>query len=146
MHRIARRETCRQIKKTDFRPPELPPVPNPVNPPADAENWLWRHHDVNDGVNNHENKPDEFDPVPAPLTADVTSANPLEVDVFNSIRSPYSYLVINRLAYLQSNLENSVFFFFSAPLPVGLASAGLRRTMPPRRCAMSGLYPREAFT
>ena len=62
----------------------------------------------NDGVNNHQNKPDEFDPIPAPLTADVTSANPLEVDVFDSIRSPYSYLVINRLAYLQSNYNCTV--------------------------------------
>jgi len=94
--------------KRDFRPPEMPPVPNPVNPPPDANNWLWRHHDVNNGVNNHENKPDEFDPIPAPQTENVTSDNPLVVDVCDSIRSPYSYLVINRLAYLQSNYNCKV--------------------------------------
>ena len=55
-------------KKHSFKVPEMPPVPNPVNPEATADNWLWRHHDVNNGVNNHENKPDEFDPIPAPLT------------------------------------------------------------------------------
>ncbi len=95
-------------EKHSFKPPELPPVPNPVNPPADANNWLWRHHNVNNGVNDHEHKPDEFDPIPAPLTANVTSDNPLVVDVFDSIRSPYSYLVINRLAYLQSNYNCKV--------------------------------------
>jgi len=97
-----------KTNKKDFRPPEMPPVPNPVNPPPDANNWLWRHHDINDGVSNHKNKPDEFDPIPAPLTENVTSDNPLEVDVFDSIRSPYSYLVINRLAYLQSNYNCKV--------------------------------------
>jgi hypothetical protein len=84
--------------KKDFKPPQLPPVPNPVNPPPDAQNWLWRHHDVNDGVNNHQNKPDEFDPIPAPLTANVTLDNPLEVDVCDSVRSPYSYLVHRKAA------------------------------------------------
>ena len=95
-------------EKHSFKPPQLPPVPNPVNPAPTADNWLWRHHDVNDGVNNHENKPDEFDPIPTPQTENVTPDNPLVVDVCDSIRSPYSYLVINRLAYLQSNYNCKV--------------------------------------
>ncbi|CAB5083129.1 hypothetical protein D3OALGA1CA_364 [Olavius algarvensis associated proteobacterium Delta 3] len=95
-------------KKSDFRPPEMPPVPNPVNPTPTADNWLWRHHDVNDGIHNHENMPDEFDPIPAPLRENVTPESPLEVEIFDSIRSPYSYLVVNRLAYLQSNYNCKV--------------------------------------
>jgi hypothetical protein len=69
----------------------------------ECQQRLWRHHDVNYGVDDHQNKTDEFDPVPAPLAANVTPENPLEIDVFDSVRNPYSYLVINRLAYLQSN-------------------------------------------
>jgi 2-hydroxychromene-2-carboxylate isomerase len=104
----SKKEKIMTKEKHSFKPPQLPPVPNPVNPPPTADNWLWRHHDVNNGVNNHENKPDEFDPIPPPQTENVTPENPLLVDVCDSIRSPYSYLVINRLAYLQSNYNCKV--------------------------------------
>ena len=41
-------------------------------------------------------------PFPATLREQVSEENPLEVDVFYSMRSPYSYLSLFRLAYLHS--------------------------------------------
>lgn len=108
--------------KHDFIVPELPPPPSPVKDPPTAQNWMWRHH--NDYVNNIENRPDEFDPYPPePLTDPVTSENPLRVDVCDSIRSCYSYLVVDRLAYLRSNYNVEV--AFHVIFPVAVNSPGL---------------------
>jgi 2-hydroxychromene-2-carboxylate isomerase len=95
------------MTKHDFTAPDLPPPPSPVKDPPNAKNWQWRHHD--DGVDNWESRPDEFKPYPPePLTDPVTSENPLQVDLVDSIRSPYSYLVVDRLAYLRSNYNVDV--------------------------------------
>lgn len=82
--------------------PELPPIPDvkssiPENP------WTVRHWD--DGY--HE--PEEALPAPKLDGKNVvTEENPLEVDVFYSMRSPYSYLSLYRLAYLNSNYNVNV--------------------------------------
>ncbi len=103
--------------KNGFKVPDLPPPPSPVKDPPTAQNWMWRHH--NDYVNNIENRPDEFDPYPPePLTDPVTSENPLRVDVCDSIRSCYSYLVVDRLAYLRSNYNVDVAFHVIFPVAV----------------------------
>ena len=108
--------------KQDFTAPELPPPPSPVKNPPTAQNWQWRHHD--DRVDNFESRPDEFDPYPPePLTDPVTSENPLRVDVSDSIRSPYSYLVVDRLVYMRSNYNVDVAIHII--FPVAVNSPGL---------------------
>lgn len=103
--------------KHDFRVPDLPPVPSPVKDPPTAQNWQWRHHD--DGVDNYESRPDEFDPYPPPVRTDpVTPDNPLVVDVVDSVRSPYSYLVVDRLTYLRSNFNVDVNMHVIFPVAV----------------------------
>jgi 2-hydroxychromene-2-carboxylate isomerase len=82
--------------------PDMPPIPDvksslPENP------WTMRHWD--DGYH----KPKEALPVPKRSGKDVvTEENPLKIDVFYSMRSPYSYLSLFRLAYLNSNYNVDV--------------------------------------
>ena len=75
--------------------PELPPVPDVVNPPPPPDNWNWSR--FNDDIHPQE-KP--YDP---PLSAIVTEENPLQASVCWSMRSPYSYLSLQRLVWLNSN-------------------------------------------
>ena len=82
--------------------PDLPPIPDVTTTWPD-DNWAWEHWD--DGY--HE--PKKKLPVPLSAVKDViTEENPLEIDVFYSMRSPYSYLVLYRLAYLHSNYNVDV--------------------------------------
>ena len=46
--------------------------------------------------------------MPAPLTDVVTPESPLEIDVFYSMRSPYSYLSLQRYTWLNSNFNVDV--------------------------------------
>ena len=102
-------------KKTDFVVPELPPVPDIVNPHDHSGNWLWRHYDdYQDSYRNH----DDLEPPPVPNTEVVTAENPLAVHVADSIRSPYSYLVVPRLAYLQSQYNCTVEMHVVFPLAI----------------------------
>ena len=91
--------------KKKFVVPELPEVPDPVNTKQHVGNWLWRHYD--DHYDSYRNRK-ELERPQKPLTDPVTSENPLKVDVCDSIRSPYSYFVVDRLAYLQSNFNCNV--------------------------------------
>jgi 2-hydroxychromene-2-carboxylate isomerase len=79
--------------------PDLPPVPDvtTLDPPKD--NWVWSHFD-----NGHHKVND----LPAPQTKVVSEEDPLDVSVFYSMRSPYSYLSLFRLAYLHSNYNVNV--------------------------------------
>jgi 2-hydroxychromene-2-carboxylate isomerase len=82
--------------------PDMPPIPDVVTPPP-TDTWTLRHWD--EGF--HE--PQEQ--LPAQLKGYnnvVTEETPLEVDVFYSMRSPYSYLALYRLAYLHSNYNVNV--------------------------------------
>jgi len=74
--------------------PDMPPIPDVTTPNPPKDNWDWTHHD--DGY--HEPRK----PFPATVREQVSEENPLEVDVFYSMRSPYSFLSLFRLAYLHS--------------------------------------------
>ena len=58
-------------------------------------NWAFEHY-------NDDTHPPKK-PMPAPMTANVNAENPIPVQVFWSMRSPYSYLALDRLLYLASN-------------------------------------------
>ena len=104
-------------ERKNFKAPELPPPPSPVKDPPTAQNWMWRHHD--DRVDNFKSRPKEFEPYPPePLTDPVTSGKPLKVNVCDSIRSPYSYLVVDRLVYLRSNYNVDVTIHVIFPVAV----------------------------
>jgi hypothetical protein len=81
--------------------PELPPMPVTDDPEHNPNAFLWTH--FNDNI-----YPPKVQGVPAPRTRIVTEDDPLEVDVFWSMRSPYSYLALNRLVWLNSNYNVNV--------------------------------------
>ena len=81
--------------------PDLPPMPVTDDPGMNQNAFLWTHFD--DNV-----YPPRVQGVPELRTRIVTESDPLEVDVFWSMRSPYSYLVLNRLVYLNSNYNVNV--------------------------------------
>lgn len=80
--------------------PEMPPIPDvtTLDPPKNC--WTWQH-------DNWEWKAPREE-LPPPRREVVTEENPIEVDVFYSMRSPYSYLALFRLAYLHSNYNVNV--------------------------------------
>ena len=80
--------------------PELPPVPDATNPPPFKDNWLWKYYD------DHMRPPRATRP--GPKTDIVNEANPLEADVCWSMRSPYSYLTLHRLVWLNSNYNVNI--------------------------------------
>jgi 2-hydroxychromene-2-carboxylate isomerase len=80
--------------------PELPPIPDAENPPPPKDNWQLAHY-------NDDQHPPDLPPTP-PLIAIVTEENPLEADVCWSMRSPYSYLVMQRLTWLNSNYNVNI--------------------------------------
>ena len=82
-----------------FPVPEMPPVPTKAEPNSHQGNWLWTHYDSTD--HNYKNE-DSLEPMTAPQTDIITQEDPLEVDVFYSMRSPYSWLSLHRLTWLNS--------------------------------------------
>ncbi|QEY31003.1 hypothetical protein EVJ50_00770 [Synechococcus sp. RSCCF101] len=81
--------------------PDLPPMPVTDDPQMNPEAFLWTHF--------HDNiYPPQKSGVPTPRTRIVTENDPLEVDVYWSMRSPYSYLALQRLVYLNSNYNVNV--------------------------------------
>ena len=85
--------------------PAMPPIATSMEPESHMGNWLWRHYDNYE--NSYRNQ-DSLEPYPPPLTDVVTSQNPLQVDAFYSMRSPYSYLILQRLTWLNSNYNVDV--------------------------------------
>ncbi|WP_432784691.1 hypothetical protein AAJV73_11680 [Cyanobium sp. BSA11S] len=81
--------------------PDLPPMPVTNDPKMNQDAFLWTH------FNDYIYTPRKVG-VPTPRTRPVTESDPLEVDVFWSMRSPYSYLVLSRLVYLNSNYNVNV--------------------------------------
>jgi 2-hydroxychromene-2-carboxylate isomerase len=81
--------------------PELPPMPVTDNPKMNPDNFLWTH--FNDNI-----YPPRVAGVPERRTRIVTETDPIEVSVFWSMRSPYSYLTLNRLVWLNSNYNVNV--------------------------------------
>ena len=96
--------------------PELPPVPDAVNPPPPEDNFNWAH--FQDDV--HPQKV----PFPAPLTEIVTEENPLHADVCWSMRSPYSYLTMQRLTWLNSNYNVDIQIRVIFPVAVRTRATG----------------------
>ena len=92
-------------EKYGFPVPDMPPVDNKMEPDSHKGNWLWMHYDTPN--HNYQNE-DSLEPMPAPLTDPVTPENPLKVDVFYSMRSPYSYLALQRYTWLNSNYNADV--------------------------------------
>jgi 2-hydroxychromene-2-carboxylate isomerase len=97
--------------------PELPPMPVTDDPKMNQEAFLWTH--FRDNVY----KP-KIEGVPAPRTRLVTEDDPMEVDVFWSMRSPYSYLVLNRLVWLNSNYNVNVNIRIVLPVAVRSTKGG----------------------
>jgi len=81
--------------------PELPPMPVTDDPVMNPNAFLWTH--FKDNV-----YPPRVVGVPTARTRIVTEDDPMEVDVYWSMRSPYSYLALNRLVWLNSNYNVNV--------------------------------------
>ena len=81
--------------------PDLPPMPVTDDPVMNPDAFLWTRFDDN-----------VYEPrvegIPTLRTRKVTDSDPLEVDVYWSMRSPYSYLALNRLVWLNSNYNVNV--------------------------------------
>jgi 2-hydroxychromene-2-carboxylate isomerase len=104
--------------------PAMPEVADAMEPPSHAGNWLWKHYD---NVENSYRNQDSLEPYPPPLTDIVTPDNPLVVDAFYSMRSPYSYLVLQKLTWLNSNYNCDVNLRIIFPVAVrtpGMFSGG----------------------
>jgi 2-hydroxychromene-2-carboxylate isomerase len=106
--------------KSKFVIPELPlPDLSGGNVESHDGNWCWRHLDntVHSYRNEESLEPVELNREP------VTSENPLVIDCYDSIRSPYSYLVVPRLAWLRSNynVEVNIHVIF----PIAIRTPGL---------------------
>jgi len=96
--------------------PDLPPLPDTDDPPPPKDNYLDTH--ASDGLH-----PPSYS-YPPPLTARVTEANSLEVDVIWSMRSPYSYLVLQRLVWLNSNYNVDLTVRVVLPIAVRSTKGG----------------------
>lgn len=81
--------------------PKLPPLPATDDPPLDPDSFLSAHY--RDNIH-----PPKVEGMPARRTTVVTESDPIEVDVYWSMRSPYSYLTLNRLVWLNSNYNVNV--------------------------------------
>ena len=81
--------------------PELPPLPTTDDPDPPADNFLAAH--FWDGLHTP-----KAPPIPRQRTQPVTSADPLKVDCIYSHRSPYSYLIVQRMVWLHSNYNVDV--------------------------------------
>ena len=103
--------------KNDFTAPEMP-LPAELGAPTIADtqgNFLQAHFDS--GKYSYRSE-DDLQPPPEPLTAEVTAENPLKVDFYNSIRSPYNALMVHRCGWLQSRFNCEVTARIVLPIAV----------------------------
>ena len=100
--------------------PAMPPVPDTNDPPPPADNFLRAH--FWDGLH----PPKELLPPPRPTIdpTPVTEENPLKADVCWSMRSPYSYLVLQRLVWLNSNYNVDITIRPVLPIAVRSTKGG----------------------
>jgi len=104
-----------KLKESIASVPKMPPLPGgsvDAQPPED--NFLWKHY--------KDNIHPPVAELPAPQNEVVSAENPLNVDVYYSMRSPYSYLVLSRLLYLHSNYNVDV--TIRVILPIAVRSPG----------------------
>jgi len=97
--------------------PKLPPLPVTDDPGLDPDSFLTSH------FTNTVYPPKVANP-PPPLNGLVNSENPLKIDVFWSMRSPYSYLSMDRLLYLHSNYNVDLTIRFLMPIAVRSTKGG----------------------
>jgi len=107
------RKLCGNSK---FQIPKMPlPDLDKGNVGDDHEgNWTWRHFDntLHSWRNESSLEKMEFNTDP------VTTENPLVIDCYDSIRSPYSYLVVPRLAWLRMNYNVEVNIHVIFPIAI----------------------------
>jgi len=97
--------------------PDLPPLPVTDDPGLDPDSFLTTHY-------TNTLYPPKVAGPPAPLQALVNGENPLKVDVHWSMRSPYSYLSMNRLLWLHSNYNVDITIRFVMPIAVRSTKGG----------------------
>lgn len=122
-------------EKYSYKVPEMPLVDNKMDPDSHQGNWLWVHYD---STNHNYKNEDSLEAMPAPRADVVTPENPLKIDVFYSMRSPYSYLALQRYTWLNSNFNVDVNIKVIFPVAVrtpGMFSGGLGGTeeAPPKK-------------
>lgn len=97
--------------------PDLPPLPVTDDPGLDPNAFLTTHY-------TNTLYPAKI-PGPPPALRDLVNAdNQLKVDVHWSMRSPYSYLAMNRLLYLHSNYNVDITIRFVMPIAVRSTKGG----------------------
>jgi 2-hydroxychromene-2-carboxylate isomerase len=99
----------------------MPPIPDVTTPHPPKDNWAWAHYD------DFYHEPRKA--FPAPNREIISEENPLEVDVFYSMRSPYSYLALYRLAYLNSNYNVNVNIKVIFPIAARTAKPGQKSAL-----------------
>jgi 2-hydroxychromene-2-carboxylate isomerase len=97
--------------------PDLPPLPVTDDPPLNPDSFLTSHY--NDNVH-----PPKVDGPPPPLRTVANEANPLKVDILWSMRSPYSYLALQRIVWLNSNYNVDLTIRFVMPVAVRSTKGG----------------------
>lgn len=125
-------------EKYSFPVPEMPPVDNKMDPASHKGNWLWVHYD---STNHSYRNEDSLKAMPPPLTDAVTPENPLEIDVFYSMRSPYSYLSLHRYTWLNSYYNCDVNIKVIFPVAVrtpGMFAGGGQSEHPTKKAAKKG--------
>ncbi len=102
--------------KSKFEIPEMPlPDLSKGNVGDDHSGcWTWRHWDNTKHSWRNEKSLEQIEI----NTEVVTGEDPLVIDVYDSIRSPYSYLVVPRLAWLRSNYNVQVNIHVIFPIAI----------------------------
>jgi 2-hydroxychromene-2-carboxylate isomerase len=98
-------------------PKNMPPLPVTDDPALDPNSFLTTHY------TNTVYPPKIANPPPR-LHGIVSEENPLKIDVFWSMRSPYSYLAMHRLLYLHSNYNVDMNIRFLMPIAVRSTKGG----------------------
>jgi 2-hydroxychromene-2-carboxylate isomerase len=102
----------------DANVPEMPPIPETDDPPPPDDNWLNTRYW--DGLH----PPKKYIAPPRKTTEPVTEENPLKADVVWSMRSPYSYLALQRLVWLNSNYNVDLRIRIQLPIAVRSTKGG----------------------
>lgn len=74
------------------------------------KSWIGEYYD--------DNQHPPIKKIPAPLTANANEKNPLEFDLYWSMRSPYSYLVLDRILALNEHYNVKINFMPTLPIAV----------------------------
>ncbi len=112
------------MKRTGNSKFKIPQMPHPDiakgNPESHEDNWCWRHWDstAHSWKTDKELERVEVDPEPK------LAGNPLVIDCYDSVRSPYSYLVVPRLAWLRMNYNVDVNIHVIFPIMIRTPGLG----------------------